>query len=170
MNLHRDTSFDKLAGKVRNLARDKELEGSMSVAKSGDKVKIHYTGKLMDGRVFDSSKERQPLEFTLGNGDVIAGFDKGIAGMAIGESKRIEILPEDAYGERRAELVINIKKNEFPDDITPSVGLQLEIKSMDGEVTGVVITEVGDDIVTLDANHPLAGQTLLFDVELVGIS
>lgn len=142
----------------------------MSAAKKGDKVKIHYTGKLMDGRVFDTSKERQPLEFTLGNEDVIGGFEKGVKGMEVGESKRIEIPPEDAYGERRAELVINIKKNEFPDDITPSVGLHLEIKSMDGEVTSVVITEVGDDVVTLDANHPLAGETLLFDVELVGIS
>lgn len=163
-------SFDKLAGKARILEYGKEWEVSMSAAKKGDKVKIHYTGKLMDGRVFDTSKERQPLEFTLGNKDVIGGFEKGVKGMEVGESKRIEIPPEDAYGERRAELVINIKKNEFPDDITPSVGLHLEIKSMDGEVTSVVITEVGDDVVTLDANHPLAGETLLFDVELVGIS
>ena len=141
----------------------------MSVSKSGDKVKIHYTGKLSDGRVFDTSKDRQPLEFTLGNGEVIAGFEKGVLGMGVGESKRIEVSPEDAYGKRLTELVINVKKAEFPDDITPSVGLQLEIKSMDGEVTAVVITEIGDDFVTLDANHPLAGQTLFFDVELVGI-
>ena len=141
----------------------------MSVSKGGDKVKIHYTGKLSDGRIFDTSKDRQPLEFTLGKGEVIAGFEKGVLGMGVGESKHIEVPPEDAYGERLTELVINVKKAEFPDDISPSVGLQLEIKSMDGEVTGVVITEVGDDFVTLDANHPLAGQTLFFDVKLIGI-
>lgn len=142
----------------------------MRISKHGDKVKVHYTGTLEDGRVFDSSENKRPLEFILGGGEVIEGFERGALGMKVGEKKRIEIPPEEAYGQRKGELVINVNKNDFPEDITPSVGLQLEIKQTNGDITYVIVTEVSGEAVTLDANHPLAGETLIFDVELLEIS
>jgi len=142
----------------------------MSQAKDGDKVKVHYTGKLEDGSVFDSSKDRDPLEFVIGSGSVIPGFDTGVKGMAIGSTKTVTIPEKDAYGSRRKELVTVVDKSEFPDKITPEVGKKLQVGQPDGRVLNVAITEIDGESVTLDANHPLAGQTLIFELELVEIA
>jgi len=140
----------------------------MAQAKDGDTVKVHYTGKLEDGTVFDSSREREPLEFTLGTGQVISGFENGIRGMDVGESKTVTIPPEEAYGVRHPGWPKSVKKEVLPEGFTPNVGSFLQVQQPDGSVIQVIIAHVGDDEVTLD-NHPLAGQSLFFDVELVGI-
>ncbi|MCP4570233.1 MAG: peptidylprolyl isomerase [FCB group bacterium] len=142
----------------------------MSQAKNGDSVKVHYTGKLEDGTVFDSSKDRQPLEFKLGAGNVIPGFDSGITGMAIGDSKTVTIPPDQAYGEVRKDLLVEVDKGEFPKDIKPEIGQELQVQQPDGTPVSVTIVDVQDEKVTLDANHPLAGKTLIFDIELVEIA
>lgn len=142
----------------------------MSKVKDGDTVKVHYTGKLENGDVFDSSREREPFEFTLGNKAVIPGFEKGVVGMGVGDTKTIEIPPEEAYGGKQDELVVEVQKSELPDDITPTIGQRLQIKQQDGNPIVVTITELTEDSITLDANHPLAGYTLFFDVELIDIT
>ena len=142
----------------------------MSKVNDGDTVKVHYTGKLENGDVFDSSREREPFEFTVGNKAVIPGFEKGVVGMGVGDTKTIEIPPEEAYGAKQDELVVEVQKSELPDDITPTIGQRLQIKQQDGNPIVVTITELTDDSITLDANHPLAGYTLFFDVELVDIT
>ena len=139
------------------------------VAKGGDTVKVHYTGKLEDGTIFDSSRDREPFELTIGSGDAIPGFEKSIVGMAIGDTKTITIPPEEAYGPRRDNLVMTVSKDEFPPNITPSVGQQLQMKRANGNIVNVTITDVMQDSVTFDANHPLAGKTLIFEIELVEI-
>ncbi len=141
----------------------------MSKAKNGDSVKVHYTGQLISGDVFDTSKDRQPLEFEIGSGKVIPGFEKGVIDMEVGESKRITIEPEEAYGQRREELVVNIMKSDLPDHITPTVGQQLHMRQRDGSSVNVIIADIDEDNVTIDSNHQLAGHTLYFDVELVEI-
>jgi len=141
----------------------------MAQAQSGDTVQIHYTGKLEDGTVFDSSQERDPLEFTLGSGQVIPGFDAGVLGMEIGENKQVSIEPEDAYGPTNPEMVLRITKDQFPEHITPEEGLQLQLSQPDGGAVNVLITSIEGDEVTLDGNHPLAGKKLIFDLQLVAI-
>lgn len=141
----------------------------MDQAKNGDKVKVHYTGKLEDGTVFDTSKDREPLEFTIGNGSVIPGFEKGIIGMETGSKKIVTIPPEDAYGQRHEELILKVEKNNFPENVTPSVGMELQLKYKDKTSLRAVITDIEEERVTLDANHPLAEKTLIFDIELVEI-
>ena len=141
----------------------------MKEAQVGDLVSVHYTGKLTNGEVFDSSKDRDPLEFTLGNKKLLGEFEEGVIGMKPGETKSLTLNPEQAFGDRREDLVLELPKNEFPQHITPSVGLQLKVNSASGDNLTVVITEVGDDSVTLDGNHPLAGQTIVFDIELIEI-
>lgn len=141
----------------------------MSQAKDKDKVKVHYTGKLEDGAVFDSSKGREPLEFTLGENQVIPGFDQGVIGMAIGDSKTLTIPPEDAYGPIREDMIVEVKKDQIPKDVDASVGQKLQAQQPNGQPIPVTIIGVSDDTVTIDANHPLAGKTLVFDVELVEI-
>ena len=141
----------------------------MSQVKSGDKIKVHYTGKLEDGEGFDSSREREPLEFTVGAGNVIPGFDTGVIGMAAGDQKTVTIEAEQAYGMRRDELMLEVKKDVFPDNITPEVGQQLKMDQPDGQAVDVVVSEMKGEMVTLDANHPLAGKTLIFEIELVTI-
>ena len=142
----------------------------MSKVKDGDTVKVHYTGKLEDGEVFDTSREQEPFEFTVGNEAVIPGFEKGVVGMEVGDTKAIEIPPEEAYGAKQDQLVVEVNKSEFPDDITPAIGQRLQIRQQDGNPIIVTITDLTEDIITLDANHPLAGYTLFFDVELVEIT
>lgn len=142
----------------------------MTTLKNGDTVKVHYTGTLEDGRVFDTSKEREPLEFKVGEGQIIPGFESGVVGMEVGETRDIEVTPDDAYGPRREELVMEVPVAEFPDNITPEIGMELQIKQQDGTPFGVVITDVAEEAVTLDANHPLAGQTLYFQVEVVEVA
>ncbi len=141
----------------------------MTTAKSGDKVRIHYTGTLEDGSQFDSSEGRDPLEFELGSGQVIPGFDSAVDGLAVGENVSVSIEPENAYGERSDQLVHQVPRDRLPGEIEPEVGMQLQAQSEDGYPLNLVITEVADEAVTVDANHPLAGQTLNFDIELVEI-
>lgn len=141
----------------------------MSQVKNGDKVKVHYTGKLEDGKVFDSSRNREPFEFTVGSGNVIPGFEAGLIGMEVGQQKSISIEPEEAYGPRRDELIAEVTADVFPENIKPELGQQLQMEQADGEPINVVISKIDGDKVTLDANHPLAGQKLLFDVELLAI-
>lgn len=144
----------------------------MSKVKEGDTVKVHYTGKLNDGSVFDTSRERnEPLEFTLGQGQLIPGFEKAVEGMNVGDSTTVEIPTDEAYGERRDDLELEISRDELPDNIEPEVGMQLQMQQQqNGQAIPVQITEVTDDKVKLDANHPLAGKDLTFDIELVEIS
>jgi peptidylprolyl isomerase len=132
-------------------------------------VRIHYSGTLDDGTQFDTSEGSDPLEFAVGSGMVIAGFDKAVEGMAVGESKSVKIPPEEAYGPRHDQLVQEVPKTALPDDIAPAVGMQLQGKSADGQVMNLVVTDVKDEEITVDANHPLAGEELTFDIELVEI-
>ncbi|CAN5270980.1 peptidylprolyl isomerase [soil metagenome] len=142
----------------------------MAEAKKGDTVKVHYTGKLEDGSIFDSSVERDPLEFTLGKGNMIAGFEKAVLGMEKGDSKSAKIPYQEAYGERREDMMVEIPKNQIPNDLKPEVGQQLSIKQQEGTDVPVVVTKVSRDNIVLDANHPLAGKDLIFDIELVEIN
>jgi peptidylprolyl isomerase len=141
----------------------------MSQARSGDTVRIHYTGKLEDGTQFDTSAGRDPLEFALGSGQVIRGFDAAVTGMTVGEKRSVTIEPGEAYGERHEQLIQEVPRNVLPDDLVATVGMQLQGEGPEGQVTRFVVTEVGEQSITVDANHPLAGQTLNFDIELVEI-
>ena len=142
----------------------------MSQAKSGDTVKIHYTGTLDDGNQFDSSAGRDPLEFTVGSGQVIPGFEKAVEGLAVGDTKKINIPAEEAYGPRHEQMIQEVPKSALPDDLEPEVGMGLQAQGPDGQVMDLTITAVEDDAITVDGNHPLAGQALNFDLELVEIS
>lgn len=137
-------------------------------AQTGDTVSVHYTGKLDDGTVFDSSLDREPIEFTLGSQQVIKGFDEAVSGMQPGQQQTVTIPPEEAYGERRDELIFSVPKEQFPNDIRPEEGQQLQMTQGE-EVAVVTVAEVGDEEVKLDANHPLAGKELIFELELVEI-
>lgn len=141
----------------------------MQQAQSGDKVKVHYHGTLRSGETFDSSQGREPLEFTVGSGQVIKGFDDGVRGMQVGEKKTVQIPVQDAYGEKSSEMVFEFPKSQFPADMSPEIGAQLMMSNGSGQSFPVTITEVKEDSVLLDANHPLAGQDLIFDIELVEI-
>jgi peptidylprolyl isomerase len=141
----------------------------LATAQQGDTVHVHYTGRLDDGTVFDSSQGREPVLFVLGKGEVIPGFEKAVEGLAIGEQTTVKIPPEEAYGPRSDELVLNVSHDVFPDDVTPAIGQRFEMSSTDGGRTPVVVTEVSDDSVQIDANHPLAGQHLNFELELMKI-
>lgn len=142
----------------------------MAQAKAGDKVKVHYTGKLDDGTVFDSSAGRDPLEFTVGAGQMIKGFDTGVNGMNVGESKTVKIPSEEAYGQHRDEMVIEVPKTELPPDMEVTPGDQLQMQHQSGQVVLVTVTDVDDEKITLDGNHPLAGKDLTFDIELVEVA
>lgn len=136
-------------------------------AQKGDTVQVHYTGRLSDGQVFDSSEGGEPLEFKVGAGEVIKGFDVGVEGMSVGDRKRIEIESADAYGERIDGLVQTISRDGLNLDTEPRVGMSLVMQLPDGNQIPVAVTGVTDDSITLDANHPLAGEKLIFDVERV---
>ena len=142
----------------------------MSQAKNGDTVKIHYTGTLDDGTEFDTSEGREPLEFELGGGQVIPGFDKAVEGMGVGDKKSVRLEPDEAYGPRHDQLVQEVPRSSLPDDLAPAEGMALQGQSPDGTVTRFTITSVSEEAVTVDANHPLAGYALSFDIELVEIS
>lgn len=138
-------------------------------AKSGDVVRVHYTGRLLDGSTFDSSIGREPLEFTVGAGQMIPGFDAGVHGMAVGDKKTIQIAPEDAYGPRDEEAVIEFPSENVPPDMQLQPGMQLTLRNQYGQPVPVVVMEVREDVIIMDANHMLAGKELVFDVELVEI-
>lgn len=149
----------------------------MAQAKQGDRVKVHYTGKLDDGTVFDSSEcadddcgcGHGPMEFTIGAGEVIPGFDQGVVGLSVGEAKTIHIPVEEAYGERIEEMVAVVPRSDLPPDMDPQVGQQLEVTQEDGQVFQVMVVDSNAEAITIDANHPLAGQALNFDIKLVEI-
>ncbi|OLY93301.1 peptidylprolyl isomerase [Cnuella takakiae] len=141
----------------------------MQQVQNGDKVRVHYHGKLRSGETFDSSEGREPLEFTVGGGQVIPGFDQGVMGMSVGDKRTVEIDVQNAYGEKSSEMIIEFPKNQFPEDMNPEVGMQLMMNNGQGQQFPVTIAEVKEESVMLDANHPLAGQELVFDIELVEI-
>lgn len=142
----------------------------MSQATTGDKVKIHYTGTLEDGKQFDSSEGREPLEFELGAGQVVPGFEKAVSGMAVGESKSVTIAPEDAYGQRNDQAVQEVPKTALPEELVPEAGMMLQAQNQDGQAVQLTVVAVDDETITVDANHPLAGKTLNFDISLVEIA
>ena len=142
----------------------------MKQVKEGDVVKVHYTGKLINGEQFDSSADREPLEFTVGAGQMIKGFDAAMPGMNLGEKKTINIAPEDGYGPRSEEAIIPFPKENIPADMKLEPGMQLTLSNQDGQPVPVIVVEVKDDVVVLDANHFLAGQDLVFDIELIEIN
>jgi peptidylprolyl isomerase len=141
----------------------------MQQVKSGDKVKVHYHGKLTNGETFDSSEGRAPLEFEVGKGMVIKGFDDGVTGMVIGEKRTINIPVDDAYGPKNQDMLIEMPKDRFPKDMEIEPGVPLMMSDGSGQNFQVVVAEVKEDSVVLDANHPLAGEDLIFDIELVEI-
>ena len=141
----------------------------MQQVQSGDKVKVHYRGTLKTGETFDSSQGGEPLEFTVGSGQVIKGFDEGVKGMQRGEKKTVEIPVGDAYGEKNNEMIFEFPKEQFPNDMNPEVGQQLMMSNGPAQSFPVTITEIKENFILLDANHPLAGQDLIFDLEVVEI-
>ncbi|PKG51144.1 MULTISPECIES: FKBP-type peptidyl-prolyl cis-trans isomerase [Olleya] len=141
----------------------------MDQVKENNTVKVNYTGKLSDGQIFDSSEGREPLEFTLGQGQLIPGFEKGVIDMKLNEKKTITIAKEEAYGDVNPALIQEVSKSDLPEDMTPAVGMGLVSKTEDGRETNLLVVEVKDETIVLDANHPLAGKDLIFDLEVVGI-
>jgi peptidylprolyl isomerase len=136
---------------------------------SGNKIKVHYTGKLTDGTVFDSSRGREPLEFTAGAGQMIKGFDDGVIGMSVGEIRTLLIPSDEAYGPVQEELLIPFPLSQFPPNMNPEIGMELTLTTQDGRPVPVVVAEIEAEVAILDANHPLAGKDLQFEVELVEI-
>ena len=141
----------------------------MAQVKKGDKIKVHYHGKLTSGETFDSSAGREPLEFEVGSGMVIKGFDDGVTGMSVGEKKTVNIPFDEAYGAKNPEMIIEMPKDRFPKDMEIEVGMPLGMSDQEGQQFEVTIVEIKDDVVMLDANHRLAGQDLVFDLELMEI-
>ena len=140
-----------------------------TIANDGDTVKVHYTGTLEDGTVFDTSRGREPLEFTLGEGNIIPGFEETVKGMQVGQTKTVTIPAEEAYGPHREDLVMVVERDTLPEDLNPVIGQKLQMKRPDGETAVVVVTDVSETTMTIDANHPLAGKDLTFEIELVEI-
>ena len=138
-------------------------------AQQGDTVAVHYTGTLDDGEVFDSSRDRDPLEFEVGGGQVIPGFDKAVEGLEVGASREVRLEPEEGYGEPREDLVVDVDKDQFPAEAEPQEGQQVQVQVAPGQNRVATIKEIQDASITLDLNHPLAGKALTFDVELVEI-
>jgi len=141
----------------------------MSQVKANDKVKVHYTGKLSNGEVFDSSLEREPLEFQMGQGQLIPGFENGLIDMSVSEKKTIVIPSEEAYGEARPELIQEVPNDKLPPEIKPEVGMGLVSSTPEGQEIQLVVKEVKDEAIVVDGNHPLAGQELTFEVEVIEI-
>jgi FKBP-type peptidyl-prolyl cis-trans isomerase SlpA len=141
----------------------------MNQVKENNTVKVNYTGKLADGQVFDSSEGKEPIEFTLGQGQLIPGFEKGLIDMELNEKKTITVAKEEAYGDVNKDLIQEVKKTELPQDMTPEVGMGLVSKSPDGQEMNLMVIEVKDESIVIDGNHPLAGKDLVFDLEVLEI-
>lgn len=142
----------------------------MTQAKKGDSVVVHYTGKLADGTVFDSSRDRQPIQFKVGEGQVIPGVENAIIGMNVGDSKTTKIPSEEAYGPRRDDMVVTLDRSQLPADLDPKVGQRLELTQENDQSVLVTITDLSEKNITLDGNHPLAGKELTFELELVQVA
>ncbi len=142
----------------------------MSKAEQGSKVKIHYTGKLDNDQVFDSSEGKAPMEFTIGEKMIIPGLEEAVTGMGPSDTKTVTISPDKAYGDYREEMIFKVPRNNIPEDIDPKVGQNLQVQQQGGQPSLVTVKEVTDEDVTLDANHPLAGKDLIFDIELVEVA
>lgn len=138
-------------------------------AQSGDRVTVHYTGTLDDGTVFDSSRDGDPLRFEVGSGQVIDGFDEAVKGMEEGEQKEVNLEPDKAYGERREDLVFDVERDDLPENFEPELGDRVAVEITEGEEVTARVVDTSSDAVTLDLNHPLAGRTLIFDLELVAV-
>lgn len=141
----------------------------MAQAKDGDTIKVHYTGKLDDGSVFDSSADRDPLEFKLGDNRIIRGFENAVIGMEPGGKSTVKIPADEAFGPYKDEMIMEVKKEDLPTDLEPKIGQKFNLQQSDDQTIIVTVTELTGDTVTLDANHPLAGKDLSFDIELVEI-
>lgn len=141
----------------------------MSAAKDGDTVKVHYTGRLEDGSEFDSSRQRDPIEFKIGDGEILPGVEQAVVGLEPGGTNEVTLPADDAYGQRRDDMIQEIERSVLPQEIEPEVGLQLQAQSPNGQPLLLTITDVGEEKVTVDANHPLAGKDLTFEVELVEV-
>ena len=141
----------------------------MAQAKQGDTVQLHYMGKLQDGTIFDTSRERHPLQFTIGSGQVIEGFEQAVIGMTVGESKTARIPMEKAYGPRREDMIVTLDRSKLPPGMNPQIGQRLELTHEDDQTSLVTVTDTTDTTLKLDANHPLAGKELIFDIQLIGI-
>lgn len=141
----------------------------MTRAHHGDTVRVHLTGRRQDGRIFATTRGREPVEATIGDGKLMSGFEEGVVGMTVGERKSIRLPPEKAFGPWIPELLVDVDKEDFPTDITPHVGKALNVRHPDGSVLEVVITAVNEKTVTMDANHPLAGETLDVDIHLLEV-
>lgn len=141
----------------------------MGTVKTGDTVRIHYTGTLADGTSFDSSQGRDPLEFTVGSGQIIAGLDKALPGMAVGEQKVVEVPAAEAYGVHQPEGLQQVPREQVPPEVPLDPGTRLQVQTPDGRTLPVTVTEVTEEVVVLDANHPLAGEDLTFAIEVVEI-
>ena len=142
----------------------------MSQAKSGDKVKVHYTGKLKDGTVFDTTSQGSPLEFTIGEGRLISDFEEAVVGMEPGESKSFEVASGNAYGPHREEMVMTVDRKQMPEGLNPQLNQRLQVQQSNNQPFVVTVTAVTEESVTLDANHPLAGKDLTFDIQLAEIA
>lgn len=142
----------------------------MAKVEKDNTVKVHYTGKLTSGEVFDSSADREPLEFTVGAGQMIPGFDAAVSGMELNEKKTVNIPADEAYGQRRDDMIQKVGKEQLPADLKPEVGQTLVAGQPDGQQMHVIVAEVNDDSIVVDANHPLAGKDLVFDIEVVEIN
>ncbi|WP_143306996.1 FKBP-type peptidyl-prolyl cis-trans isomerase [Chitinophaga vietnamensis] len=141
----------------------------MQAVKNGDTIRVHYHGRLTNGTTFDSSEGRAPLEFKVGAGMVIRGFDNGVLEMQVGDKKTIHIPVDQAYGPKSPEYIMDFPKENIPADLNPEVGMELQMSNPQGHVMPVKVIAVNADSITLDANHPLAGEDLVFDLELVEI-
>lgn len=141
----------------------------MNQAKPGDRVQVLYTGKFNNGEVFDASTDDAPLDFTIGQGEIIPGFEQGIIGMKEGESRVIHILPDEAYGQHDEELLYEVDRIDIPEDMELEVGREVEMSDEDGHTFPAVITHVGEETIEVDANHPLAGKELTFEIKLVAV-
>jgi peptidylprolyl isomerase len=139
------------------------------MAQAGDTVKVHYTGTLEDGSIFDSSSGKDPLEFTLGEGNVIAGFDAAVTGMKVGETKTVTIPSSEAYGMRDANRIIEIPRSNIPQEIQLELGMQLQMQDTEGQVFIVTVVDIRRETIVVDANHPLVGKDLTFEITLVEI-
>lgn len=142
----------------------------MTEAKAGDTVQLHYKGTLDDGSVFDSSEGREPLEFTVGSGQIIPGLDRAIPGMKVGDEKTVRIEPDDAYGPHNPDARQAVPRSNIPENVPLQIGMQLQAQTDNGQMMTVTVVEISDDEVVLDANHPLAGKTLIFEIQITGIN